>query len=211
MTSKTLKAFSIAAALGVSAGLLQGNPNDVQVLFTFDDGLNFTDEAIIPSAFPSGLTSASNWDVATGTPLAAGISPAGNAALSTSVGGEIAFEFSIEIPTGFYYEPNEVSFISARPFDGVTDWGLYFDGVLAASGSTGSANMWALATADISSAGQLVGNVTVTLKATGAMQQSSWSVDNFTLSGAVIPEPGTYALIFGGLALGLVFFRRLRR
>lgn len=52
-------------------------------------------------------------------------------------------------------------------------------------------------------------NQLITLTVSGsAPLNTSFGLDGFTISTSAIPEPSTYALIFGGVALGLVVWKR---
>ena len=52
-------------------------------------------------------------------------------------------------------------------------------------------------------------NQLITLTVSGsAPSNTSFGLDGFTISTSAIPEPSTYALIFGGIALGLVVWKR---
>lgn len=51
----------------------------------------------------------------------------------------------------------------------------------------------------------------ITLAVSGAAASGeNFSLESFTVTPSAIPEPSTYALIFGGLALGLVVWKRRR-
>ena len=56
-----------------------------------------------------------------------------------------------------------------------------------------------------------VAGQTITLAVSGsAASGENFSLESFTITPSAIPEPSTYALIFGGLALGLVVWKRRR-
>ncbi|MBK8475936.1 MAG: PEP-CTERM sorting domain-containing protein [Opitutaceae bacterium] len=126
------------------------------------------------------------------------------------------------------YQSINVSY-TLRDIDGSTDNAVQSVALQFRTGSTGTwANLAAGFVADASTGPSLAAQETAVSVAddafsnlslvqfrvitTNAVGNDEWiGVDDIRVTGAVIPEPSTYAMILGALALGLVAVRRFRR
>ena len=136
------------------------------------------------------------------------------------------FSFSLSPDTGFALDIDSINYFitrdNAAPNTGPTDFAVFTSVTGFTSGD--ELDTFSVPGASLSGTVDLSG-VTALDNITGPVEIRfyGWNGDNsafagfgdttgndLVLNGNVIPEPSTYALIFGGLALGVVFLKRKR-
>ena len=182
------------------------------------DTLAFYDFSTVGATSVLAGSSSSDLDIGTGWSLGSGTINGDTISITTNgnlhdvsfdftvgglgVGESITIDtYSIDL-TGKYYNTNSKFSLTsavngtAFKFDETYDWG-------SSETFSKSPNIAGLGNGDTL-------QVRFSLRDNQTAITESYALDNFTLTGTVVPEPGTYALLGGLLSLGFVMVRRRR-
>jgi len=122
-----------------------------------------------------------------------------------------AFLFSITVDPGFSMDLTGFSFDDDASSTGPDTWELLINGNSVGTGTPGTNVSTSNQSGALALSG-LTGTVNFELDGTGASSSGgTYRIDNFQLTGSVVPEPSTYAAIAGALVLGLAVLRRRRK